>query len=180
MALAATAELRGVGAEATRYYQTVWQTDHSYVSAAFGLARQRARAGDVVGAISALDEVAPASASFTTAAATAIEVLLRGGDPRALNEQMLIEAGDRAASLNMESTAKRATMRLQVLGAALEWMRAGNSPRSPRLLGHDFHEPGVRTEMENCYRELAHDTSDTWERIDLVEKANAVRPRTRV
>jgi serine/threonine-protein kinase PknG len=180
LALAATAELRGVPAEAMRYYQTVWQTDHSYVSAAFGLARQRARAGDVGAAIRALDEVAPASASFTTAAATAIEILLNGADPRAVNEQTLVDAGNRAASLNMESTAKRASMRLQVLGTALDWMRAGNAPRTPRLLGQDFHESGLRTEMEKCYRELAHDASDTWARIDLVEKANAVRPRTRV
>jgi serine/threonine-protein kinase PknG len=180
MALAATAELRNAPAEAMRYYQTVWQTDHGYVSAAFGLARQRARGGDVVGAIAALDEVAPASSSFTTAAATAIEVLLRGGDPRVLNEQMLVDAGNRADSLNMESTEKRATMRLHVLGAALDWMRAGNAPRAPRLLGQDFHESGLRTEMEHCYRELAHGAPDTWSRIDLVEKANAVRPRTRV
>jgi serine/threonine-protein kinase PknG len=34
--------------------------------------------------------------------------------------------------------------------------------------------------MEHCYRELAHETTGTWERIALVEKANAVRPRTRV
>ena len=59
-------------------------------------------------------------------------------------------------------------------------MQAGNAPRTPRLLGQDFHESGLRTEMENCYRELAHDASDTWARIDLVERANAIRPRTRV
>ena len=44
---------------AARYYETVWRTDHSYVSAAFGLARQRVHAGDRAGAIRALDEVPP-------------------------------------------------------------------------------------------------------------------------
>jgi serine/threonine-protein kinase PknG len=34
--------------------------------------------------------------------------------------------------------------------------------------------------MELCYRELARGTADTWERIALVEKANAIRPRTRI
>jgi serine/threonine-protein kinase PknG len=34
--------------------------------------------------------------------------------------------------------------------------------------------------MEHCYRELAHEMPSMWERIDLVEKANAIRPRTRV
>ena len=34
--------------------------------------------------------------------------------------------------------------------------------------------------MEFCYRALAHETTDMWERIALVEKANGIRPRTRV
>ena len=34
--------------------------------------------------------------------------------------------------------------------------------------------------MEHSYRALAHETTDMWERITLVEKANAVRPRTRL
>ena len=38
----------------------------------------------------------------------------------------------------------------------------------------------IRTGMERSYRELAHETTDTWERIALVEQANAIRPRTRV
>ena len=44
LAIAATAELRDARDDAARYYETVWRTDHSKVSAAFGLARQRARA----------------------------------------------------------------------------------------------------------------------------------------
>jgi len=180
LALAATAELRNVPAEATRYYEAVWRTDHSYVSAAFGLARQRVRAGDRDGAIKALDEVAVASASFTTAAATAIGVLLDGGDPKSCNEKVLLDAGNRATALDLESAAKRAALRLQVLSAALRWIGDGHTPKAPRLLAHDFNEPGVRAGMEDCYRELAHDATDTWERIALVEQANAVRPRTRV
>ena len=67
-----------------------------------------------------------------------------------------------------------------MLGAALGWLQAGNTPKTPRLLGCDFDEAGIRAGMEQCYRELAHETTDVWERIDLVEKANAIRPRTRV
>jgi serine/threonine-protein kinase PknG len=71
-------------------------------------------------------------------------------------------------------------MRLRVFSAALGWLQEGNTPRTPRLLSTDFEEPDIRIEMEKCYRELAHATSDTWDRIALVEKANAIRPRTRV
>jgi serine/threonine-protein kinase PknG len=180
LAIAATAELRSVGDDAARYYEMVWRTDHSYVSAAFGLARQRARAGDRAGAIAALDQVPTESAHFSTAAATAIEILLDGRKPEDLDERTLLDAGKRAAALTLESTTKRALIRLRFFGAALGWLQAGNTPKTPRLLGADFDEPDIRAEMEHCYRELAHETPDTWERIALVEKANAVRPRTRV
>ena len=69
---------------------------------------------------------------------------------------------------------------MSVLGAALEWLEAGNTPKTARLLGCDFDEDGIRVGMEQCYRALAHETTDVWARIDLVEKANAVRPRTRL
>jgi serine/threonine-protein kinase PknG len=38
----------------------------------------------------------------------------------------------------------------------------------------------VRAGMEEAYRELAHESTDMWERIALVENANTVRPRSRV
>jgi serine/threonine-protein kinase PknG len=180
LAIAAAAEFRDARDDAARYYETVWRTDHSKISAAFGLARQRARAGDRAGAMAALDQVAAASAHFTAAAATAIEILLDGRTPKNLNEQTLLDAGKRAAALTLESTAKRAMIRLRVLGAALGWLQAGNKPRVSRLLGADFDEAGIRTGMERCYRELAHEMTDMWERIALVERANTIRPRTRV
>jgi len=34
-----------------------------------------------------------------------------------------------------------------------------------KVLGADFDERGIRTGMELCYRALAHDTTDMWERI---------------
>ena len=180
LALAATAELRNKSADAGRYYETVWQTNHTYYSAAFGLARQRARAGDHAGAIATLDQITTASAHFTAAATTAIEVLIAGRTPAELDEPMLIDAAGRASALTLESAARRAGIRLQVFRAALAWLQAGNTPRSAKLFGADFSEASIRTGMEVCYRALAHETTDMWERIALVEEANAVRPRTRV
>ena len=180
MAIAATAELRGARDVAAHYYETVWRTDHSYVSAAFGLARQRVHAGDRAGAITALDQVPTDSAHFTPAAATAIEILLDGRTPENLDEQTLLDAGERAAALHLESTTRRATIRLRVLGAALGWLRAGHKTTAARLLGAAFDETSIRTGMERSYRELAHETTGMWERIALVENANEIRPRTRV
>jgi len=180
LAIAATAELRGSRDDAMRHYDAVWRTDRSYVSAAFGLSRQHERAGDRVNAITALDQIPSASSHFTAAGATAIEVLLEGRTSENLDEQTLLDADKRAGALNLESASKRATIRLRVLDAALDWLRHGNKTKTPRILGADFDERGIRTGMERCYRELAHETDEMWARIALVERANAIRPRTRV
>ena len=180
LAVAATAELRDARAEAMSYYERIWRTEHSYYSAAFGLARQRARAGDRVAAIAPLDQIPVSSAHFTAAGATAVELLLDGRPPEELDEATLLDVGARAAALPLESAVKRATLRLRVLSAALDWLRVGNTSTAAALLGDDFDESGIRTGMERCYRELARETTDVWERIALVEKANAIRPRTRL
>jgi serine/threonine-protein kinase PknG len=180
LALAATAELRGEARDAARYYETVWRTDDSYVSAAFGLARQRARGGDRDGAISALDRVPAASAHCAPAGVTSIEILLDGREPETVGEQTLADAGSRASTLSLESEAKRAAIRLRIFEAALSWLQAGNTPMGPQLLDVDFDEDGVRRGLEACYRALARETTGLWERIALVEQANAVRPRTRL
>ena len=70
--------------------------------------------------------------------ATAIEILLDGRTPENLDEQTLLDAGKRTAALNLESATKRATIRLQVLGAALDWLQAGNKTTAARLLGVDL------------------------------------------
>ncbi|MET0473006.1 MAG: tetratricopeptide repeat protein [Mycobacterium sp.] len=180
LAVAATAELRREHDHATRYYEMIWRTEHSYYSAAFGLARERARVGNRIDAIAPLDEIPVSSAHFTAAGTTAIEILLEDRTPEDLDEQTLVDTGRRAAELSLESAAKRAALRLRVLGTALDWLKAGNESMAARLLGVDFDETGVRIGMERCYRELARQATDGWERIALVEKANAIRPRTRV
>lgn len=180
LAFAATAELRGAHQDAMRYYETVWRTDQSKVSAAFGLARQRARAGDRAGAVAVLDQIPAESAHFAAARTTAIDVLLEGRTPQDTDEETLLDAGDRAGALTLESAGKRAAIRLQVLDAALDWLRAGRQNTATRLLGAPFDETGVRRGMERGYRELARESTGMWERIALVEQANAVRPRTRL
>ena len=180
VALAAAAELRGDHDEAEHYYRAVWRTDDGYVSAAFGLARQRVRAHDMPGAIAALDRVPEATAHATPAGATAIEILLDRSEADGTDEDTLLNAELRLSRLNIESPARHATIRLQIFNAALNWLQAGNSPMAPRLLGVEFDERGLRRGMEGCYRALARAASDVWQRIALVQSANAIRPRTRI
>ncbi len=180
LALAATAELRGHGDVAAHYYATVWQTSHTFYSAAFGLARQRARRGDRTGAVATLDQITPASAHFTAAGIAAIDVLLDSRPVETLDEATLCEAGRRAAALSLESAGRRANVGLKVYGAALAWLAAGNTPTAARLLGAEFDATGIRTGLELCYRTLAREANNGWDRIALVEQANNIRPRTRL
>ncbi|MFE5288706.1 tetratricopeptide repeat protein [Nocardia sp. NPDC056611] len=191
LALAVTAELLaadGATAEAARaeaYYDLVWRTDRTFTSAAFGAARSRRAAGDNPGAVAVLDQVDAASAVHTEAGVTAVETLLAVNDPAELTEQLVRDAGTRIGKLTLDSKRRAAQARLRVLDAALRWLRHDGPDKPGRvptdhspLLGVAFDQQGVRTGLERCYRDLAHETDDMWERIALVEQANAVRPRT--
>ncbi|MEU4343461.1 tetratricopeptide repeat protein [Nocardia sp. NPDC023852] len=180
LALAAVTELSGSDpGRAARHYATVWHTDHTFVSAVFGLARLRTARGDHAGAVAVLDQVDPTSALFTEARIAAVEALLADRDPAQLTEWVLREAGSRVERLALDSKHRLAQIRMRVLAAALGWLRAGKIPsyQAP-LLGAELHQDGVRTGLEQCYRELARGTDDLWTRIELVDKANTIRPRT--
>ncbi|MEC3918947.1 tetratricopeptide repeat protein [Nocardia sp. CDC160] len=164
---------------AARFYDMVWRTDRTFTSAAFGAARVRRAVDDRAGAVEVLDQVDAASAVHTEAGVTAVETLLAVEDPAQLTEQLVRDAGKRIDNLTVDSKRRAARARMGVLDAALRWLRLGRVPadHSP-LLGVSLDQQGVRTGLERCYRDLAHETDDMWERIALVEQANAVRPRT--
>ncbi len=188
LALAVAAELSGglpgadpevESARAARYYDMVWRTDRSFVSAAFGLARLRRTAGDRAGAVAVLDQVDPGSARHTDAAITAVEILLAGRNPADISEELLREGGSRIERLVIESKYRAAQVRRGVLDAALDWLAIGRTAASAEpLLGRDLDLAGVRSGLENCYRDLARDAGDLWGRIELVDHANRIRPRT--
>ncbi|WP_330255408.1 serine/threonine-protein kinase PknG [Nocardia sp. NBC_00565] len=182
LAQAAVAELAGAAPDrqqAARYYDTVWRTDHTFVSAAFGLARLRNAGGDRDGAVAVLDQVDSASAQYTEARLTAVETMLDGRTPDELSEPILRDAGGRVESLRIDSKSRGAQVRMRVLDAALNWLRAGKAPTAHTpLLGATFDQDGVRTGLERCYRDLARETEDMWARFELVDRANAIRPRT--
>ncbi|MEV0708449.1 serine/threonine-protein kinase [Nocardia aurea] len=190
LALAAVAELataatdgqdRGVGdaGRATGFYDTVWRTDRGFVSAVFGLARLHGTGGRREDAVTALDQVEPASALYTEARIAAVDAILAGRGPTTLNEAVLREAGNRVQRLAIDSKRRGAQVRMRVLEAALSWLDAGGTPGDDApLLEVGLDREGVRTGLERCYRDLAREAGDMWTRIELVDRANAVRPRT--
>jgi serine/threonine-protein kinase PknG len=78
LALALCAMCEGAAEFAAEHYTTVWRTDRSYVSAAFGLARVRFALGDVAGAATALEAVPESSRYAVTARLCAILARARG------------------------------------------------------------------------------------------------------
>ena len=72
-----------------------------------------------------------------------------------------------------------------MLAAALLWLTGGGRTTAhpapgARVLGHELTERGLRLGLERAYRTLAQLARDADTRITLVDRANAVRPRTLV
>jgi serine/threonine-protein kinase PknG len=189
LALAATAELilqhwdspdpEQWRAYAEKAYETVWRTDRTVVSAAFGLARQLAADGRVDEAVRALDAVPAASRHFTTARMTAVLFLLTAAPVADLDEATLHISASRVLSLPTGES-RAVQMRVLVLGAALAWLQAGNTPKRPdaTLFGAPFTERELRTGTEAGLRSLARGAPDRKHRYALVDLANAIRAKT--
>ncbi|WP_174562980.1 serine/threonine-protein kinase [Rhodococcus maanshanensis] len=191
LALAATAELilqhwdtdqpeqwRGF---AEKYYRTVWRTDRSMVSAAFGLARQLADRGDTSGAIAALDQVPPSSRHFSVARMTSVLTLLSGAPIEEIGETAIREAARRVNALP-PNEGRALQMRTLVLGTALDWVLLGHVAKSEQepILGVAFTERGLRAGTEAGLRALARNAEDRRHRYALVDLANSIRPKSLV
>ncbi|MEU8823276.1 tetratricopeptide repeat protein [Streptomyces sp. NPDC048636] len=185
LALAVCAEVLGQLDNAAEYYRLVWTTDPSFVSAAFGLARVRLCAGDRAGAVHVLESVPESSIHYTAARVAAVRARLR---QRAPYDALLADLT--ASALQVErlgefglDAVRRERLRTEVLGSALDWILSGSSGAppghtGPPLLGSSLDERGLRFGLERSYRVLARLAQRGEERIELVERANRLRPRT--
>ncbi|EHR53366.1 protein kinase family protein [Saccharomonospora marina XMU15] len=181
LALAISAEAVGDYFNASRLYELVWRTDRSYVSAAFGLARVYLAQGARAGAIEVLESV-PASSTHHVAAQVAaikIKTQVSGSSDQAMIERDLLDAAGRLERLALDAE-RRTWLAAEVLEAAFAWLTSGRvAPRQgSRILGWELSERELRFGLERCYRALARLATRTEQRIELVDKANAIRPRT--
>jgi serine/threonine-protein kinase PknG len=189
LALAATAELvlqhwapdetRAWRDYAENFYATTWRTDHGLVSAAFGSARLLTAAGRHREAVTALDEVPGSSRYFTIARMTVVLLLLTSAPVAELPEHTLREAAARVEALPPDER-RAVQLRVMVLGCALAWLQAGNTPRRPRppLMGVAFTEHALRDGTESGLRTLARFAPGRRHRYALVDLANYIRPNT--
>jgi serine/threonine-protein kinase PknG len=177
LALAFSLEAAGDPGGAQRYFRLVWTVDRSFISAAFGLARTALAAGDRPGAIAALAAVPDSSSHHAAAQIAAVRILVSPG----LTGDDLRRADGTLGKLSLDE-ARRQELTVEVLRAALEWTASGN--RAPGqavagpILGCEPNERALRFGLERGYRALAKLTSDHQRKIELVDLANTVRPRT--
>jgi serine/threonine-protein kinase PknG len=190
LALAVATEYCGDYAGAARFYELVWRTDRNYVSAAFGLARAYLAQSDRAGALGVLESVPDRSVHHVAARSAAITIRARTPPDAAGVESELLSAGRSLEALRVEPK-RHHELAVQVLSAALEHVlarkvatrRTGDAPAAeqagtPKLLGGELTERQLRLGLERSYRALARLTGDSAARIALVDRANAVRPRT--
>lgn len=188
LALAAAAECAGDDRRARHYYRMVTQIEPSLADAAFGLARAALRAADRPIAISALDTVPRTSSEHVAAQLAAIDATLAGRTGTEVGPVALRAAADRLTALRLDRE-PAARFRAKLLTAAVDLVEPGHDPGGTangavagedgaRLLGSPWRERDLRLALEDALRTLARLVSDDRQRVELVDRANAARPRT--
>jgi serine/threonine-protein kinase PknG len=184
LALGLCAELRNQPELAARRYRTVWRTDRSYVSAAFGLARALLALGERAEAVATLAQVPHASRYAPSALLCSLAEARPGGYSDgalapgffALAERLRARAD--GTDLDLDEP-RRYRGYATALSAALDWVRAGRpwpagAGAAPTgLLGFTLNERGLRDGLEWSYRRLASVAPE--ERTRWVDRANTER-----
>ena len=163
----------------TRLYAMVWSTNRTTVSSAFGLARQLVAERQNEMAIGMLDRVPAASRHQRLARLTTI-LLLISGDSSDLTESRIRRAARRLAELPTNEP-RLEQLRLAVLTAALNWLRANDleaAASANELFDVPFTVVGLREGLEEGLRLIARSAPFPRHRYRLVDLANRIRPRT--
>jgi serine/threonine-protein kinase PknG len=176
LALAAASECAGRDEPAGRYYALVARPDPGVADAAFGLARVRVRAGDRAGALAALDAVPDTSSGYVVAQLAAVEVMLSGRFGADPGEADLRSAAARVEALHLDAPTEH-RVRTRLFEQAVELVPNNGSGGAP-LLGCAWNERSLRLALEASLRSSARLVSEPAQRVVLVDRANAVRPRT--
>jgi serine/threonine-protein kinase PknG len=177
LALALSAELAGMRDIAIKMYDLVSRTDPSFVSAAFGLARCLLATGDRNGAVKALDRVPQSAGLYLRSRIDAARILI-SADHTPPGSNDLAQAAALVESLSLDTMDKH-RLSSQILTSALLLLtsRKLKPDNKVRIFTATLQEDPLRFNLEKSFRAMAQlSTGDT--RINLVDRANSVRPRT--
>lgn len=159
-----------------RLYGSVWATNATTVSSAFGLARALRTEHQVELAVATLDRVPNASRHQRMARLTTVLQLVSG----TLTESRIRRAARRLEEIPTNEP-RLLQIRVAVISAGLNFLRdaqlsAGASPND--LFEHPFTQRGLRYGLSDTLRALARQAPFSRHRYDLVDLANSVRPIT--
>ncbi|MEO7235716.1 MAG: tetratricopeptide repeat protein [Lapillicoccus sp.] len=174
LALACACEASSELDIAESLYAACARTDANFTpSAAFGMARVRAKREDVTGAVQALDLVPATSRAYSLARQIRAEILTGSGS----GVLALAQAWSSVDQVLMDPR-ERAGLDVRIYGKALD--EVGRRGDQPALHVGAFPATGrgMREALEGALRRLARLTSDRRERVELVDRANDVRPWT--
>lgn len=179
LAVALTAELAGEFARAASLYQSIMGTDPTYVTAAFGLARCRAASKDRTGAVAAYQSVPASSAGYFDARIAAARAYVQPLDGAEPSRDDIVAAVRVLEDVQLDSI-ERAEITVQILDQARVGLDRQTiaADESISLFGEPLTDRGVRRQLERTYRELGRLATDRAERIRMIDKANAVRPKS--
>ena len=174
LALAYACEKGAEPEVAETLYQVCARTDANYVSAAaFGLARLKARAGDLKGAQSALDLVPTTSRGFPESRRLLAQHLRElGGSLPQLAAAVQALDGARLSEVEREQS------RVSVFTSAREVIEKTRAEPTLQIGGYPATDEGMRAGLEEGYRSLARHAGTEQARIGLVDHANQIRNRT--
>jgi serine/threonine-protein kinase PknG len=92
-------------------------------------------------------------------------------------DRSYVSAGGQLGRLVVDDV-RRQQLTVEILRAALDWCTSGQPAGGGPILGCEPNVRAVRLGLERAYRALARLTPDEARRIELVDIANAIRPRT--
>jgi serine/threonine-protein kinase PknG len=178
LAFAATAEMAGDPQLASTLYERIWFCRRDYVSAAFGTARLSLVDHDWRRAVDVLTSIPQTTSHHQAAQVAALYIRLKEADLKQLAVQELVDAGGLINRLGLDPE-RRTRARIELLLRALDWVRLGQEEPGVRVLNCQLSERELRLKLESEYRVLAtFMPRGSTGRIELVDRANAVRPRT--
>ncbi|WP_232678010.1 serine/threonine-protein kinase [Nocardioides sp. R-C-SC26] len=175
LALGVACEKGGQPEVAEGLYLTCAATDAAYVApAAFGLARVRAERRDAAGAVEALDLVPRTSRGYPESRQLRAEVLLSQGT----RDLAVLDQAMRSIESASMDPATHGRYSVRILEQALAIVTTGGSSpagTAAQIGSVPATEAGIREGIERSCRQLARDAVAMPERIELVNRANAVR-----
>jgi serine/threonine-protein kinase PknG len=179
LAIGFALEKAGQWDDAANYYRRVSKIDPNYTTACFGYARCLRRKGQLNEASQVLNMVPASHAMFLRSRIVLADMLMH--DETRLTEQLLEEVGQTIEGITVEGGMVH-QLSARLFKATFTLIGTGKLKENSnqKLLGSIMQTNALRLAAESAYRKAAKYAKTEAEKIELVDKANSVRPVTMI